>query len=118
MHEQVRIHEVELETQPEESNSDEEGGGLTTEQQVHEALQNLSSASDVQVELRPCDRTEDLLVAQFAMEGCGCRESFQLSSQRCTSEICELSATISVMVSLTWLSSDRSWLQPTSVTWL
>lgn len=76
MHEQGRIHEVELETQnqpPEESDSDEEDG-LTTEQQVQEALQNLSSASDIQVELRPCDRTEELLVAQFAMEGCGCNK--------------------------------------------
>ena len=75
VHEQRRIHEVELETQNqphEESESEEEGDGLTTEQQVQEALQNLSSASDIQVELRPCDRTEELLVAQFAMEGCGC----------------------------------------------
>jgi len=45
--------------------------GLSTEEQVEEALQNLSTASDVCIELRPCDRTEDLLVAQFATNGGG-----------------------------------------------
>ena len=40
---------------------------------MEEALQNLSTARDVCIELRPCDRTEDLMVAQFATKGCGCR---------------------------------------------
>lgn len=65
--EQCRIHNPPVESELE---SDEEQEQLTTEQQVEEALQNLSS--DVSVELRPCDRTEELLVAQFAREGCGC----------------------------------------------
>ena len=54
---------------PEES--DEKGGGLSTEQQVQEALQK-SSTHDAQVQWRPCDMIEDQLVAQFALEGCGC----------------------------------------------
>ena len=69
MHEQCRIHNPPVVSELE---SDEEQEHLTTEQQVEEALQNLSPASDVSVELRPCDRTEELLVAQFAREGCGC----------------------------------------------
>ena len=52
---------------------------LSTEQQVQEALQNLPSAHDIQVQLRPCDTTEDVMVAQFASAGCGC-------SKKCSSQ--------------------------------
>lgn len=72
--------EIELETQkqlPEES--DEEEDGLTTEEQVHEALGNLSSANDIRVELRPCDTTEEGLLATFTSVGCGC-------SKKCSSQ--------------------------------
>ena len=62
---------------PEES--DEEGDGMSTDQQVQEALQNLTSARDIQVLLRPCDTEEEEMVAQFASAGCGC-------SKKCSSQ--------------------------------
>ena len=49
---------------PEQSDEDEEG--LTTEQQVQEALNNLPNACDISV---PCDLTEDGLVATFVPVG-------------------------------------------------
>ena len=61
MHEQIGYVKGELK-------SDEEEEGLTAEQ-VEEALQNLSAASDVCIEL----------VAQFATKGCGC-------SRKCSSQ--------------------------------
>ena len=76
----IQLGEIELETQkqlPEES--DEEEDGLITEEQVHEALGNLSSANDIRVELRPCDTTEEGLLATFASVGCGC-------SKKCSSQ--------------------------------
>ena len=59
--------EVELETQnqfPEPR--DEEG--LSTEQQVHEALNNLSSACDIRVELRPCDAKNGYWLPSLLLE--------------------------------------------------
>ena len=50
-----------------------------TEQQVHEALNNLSSASDIRVELRLCESIEEGLLATFASVGCGC-------SKKCSSQ--------------------------------
>ena len=80
MHEHPRERErIQLETQnqlPEEGDEEEE---LSTEQQVHEALHNLPSASDVRVELRPCDSIEEGLLATFASVGCGC-------SKKCSSQ--------------------------------
>ena len=78
--ERERIRDVKLKTQnqlPEESDDEEEE--LSTEQQVHEALNNLSSASDVRVELRPCDSIEEGLLATLASVGCGC-------SKKCLSQ--------------------------------
>ena len=66
-----------------ESESDEEGEGLTTEQLVQEALQNLPSASDIQVELRLRDKTEEQLVTQFAVERCRC-------SRKCSAQFSAL----------------------------
>lgn len=69
--------DVELETQnqlPEEGDEEEEE--LSTEQQVHEALNNLSSASDI---MRPCDSIEEGLLATFVSVGCGC-------SKKCSSQ--------------------------------
>ena len=62
---------------PEES--DEEGDGMSTDQQVQDALQNLTSARDIEVLLRPCDTEEEEMVAQFASAGCGC-------SKKCSSQ--------------------------------
>ena len=59
------VHAVESDLE-----SDEEHQQLTAEQQVEEALQHLSPASDLTA--RPCVTTEELLVAQFAEEECGC----------------------------------------------
>ena len=52
---------------------------------MQEALQNLpsASASDIQVELRPCDKTEEQLVTQFATEGCRC-------SRKCSAQLSAL----------------------------
>ena len=64
---------MELETPnefPEESDEEEEA--MSTEEQAQEAVNHLSSARDVEVQLRPCDRMEEELVAQFASAGCGC----------------------------------------------
>ena len=69
MHEQGSTHTLLVES---ELQSDDEHEHLTTEQQVEEALQHLPSASDISVELRPCEKTEELLVDQFVREGCGC----------------------------------------------
>ena len=52
---------------------------MSTDQQVQEALQNLTSARDIQVLLRPCDTEEEEMVAQFASAGCGC-------SKKCSSQ--------------------------------
>ena len=64
-----RMHlgsEVELETPNELTvESDEEKEAMSTEEQVQEAVNYLSSARDVEVQLRLCDRTEEELVAQF-----------------------------------------------------
>ena len=69
--------ELEIQNQlPEEGDEEEE---LSTEQQVHEALNNLSPASDIRVELRPCDSIEEGLLATFASIGCGC-------SKKCSSQ--------------------------------
>ena len=70
--------EMELETPHADAESDEEEAP-STEQQVQEALQNLPSARDIQMQLRPCDKTEDVMVAQFASAGCGC-------SKKCSSQ--------------------------------
>ena len=71
-----RIHlgsEVELETPNElAEESDEEEEAMRTEEQVQKAVNHLSSACDVEVQLRPCDQMEEELVAQFASAGCGC----------------------------------------------
>ena len=62
-----RIHlrsEVELETPnelPEESDEEEEA--MSPEEQVQEAVNHLLSAYDVKMQLRPCDRAEEELVA-------------------------------------------------------
>ena len=45
---------------------------MSTEEQVQQAVNHLSSACDVEVQLRPCDQMEEELVAQFASTGCGC----------------------------------------------
>ena len=52
---------------------------MSTNQQVQEALQNLASARDIHVLLRPCDTEEEEMVAQFASAGCGC-------SKKCSSQ--------------------------------
>ena len=52
---------------------------MSTDQQVQEALQNLASARDIQVLLRPCDTEEEEMVPQFASAGCGC-------SKKCSSQ--------------------------------
>ena len=70
---------MELETPHTDPESDEEEEAPSTEQQVQEALQNLPSAHDIQVQLRPYDTTEDVMVAQFASAGCGC-------SKKCSSQ--------------------------------
>ena len=71
--------EVELRSEMElETESDEEESP-STEQQVQEALQNLPSAHDIEVQFRPCDTTEDVMVAQFVSAGCGC-------SKKCSSQ--------------------------------
>lgn len=64
---------------PTQTQSDEEEAP-STEQQVQEALQNLPSARDIQVQLRPCDKTEDVMVAQFASAGCGCSKKCSKST--------------------------------------
>ena len=71
--------EIELETQKQLPEESDEEDGLTTEEQVHEALGNLSSANDIRVELRPCDTTEEGLLATFTSVGCGC-------SKKCSSQ--------------------------------
>ena len=70
---------VEFETQNQSPEEGEEEEELSTEQQVHAALNNLSSASDVRVELRPCDSVEEGLLATFTAVGCGC-------SKKCSSQ--------------------------------
>jgi hypothetical protein len=83
VHLNERIHlgsDVELETQnqlPEESDEEEEE--ISTEQQVYDALNSLSSACDIRVELRPCDTIEEGLLATFVSVGCGC-------SKKCSSQ--------------------------------
>ena len=71
--------EMELETPHELPAGSDEEEVPSTEQQVKEALQNLSSTRDIQVQVRPCDKTEDEVVAQFASAGCGC-------SKKCSSQ--------------------------------
>ena len=71
MHEQGRIHEPGLESHQLPEESDDESEELS---RIESALQNLSCARDVQLELRPCDAMEEQLVTQFAMAGCGCNK--------------------------------------------
>ena len=52
---------------------------MTHEQQVQEALQTATSIHGIEVELRPCDRNEEEVVAQFVATGCSCAK--QCSSQ-------------------------------------
>ena len=51
--------------------------------QVQEALQNLTSIHGIEVELRPCDKNEEEVVAQFVATGCSCvkRCSSQFSKE-------------------------------------
>ena len=85
---------------PEESDEEEEG--LSTEQQAQVVLQNLLRARDIQVELRPCDSTEEQLVTLFALVGCGCNR--KCSAQFSADYVRDIRVMSSVMVSLTWLS--------------
>ena len=50
--------EMELKTPHADAESDKEEEAPSTERQVQEALQNLPSTCDMQVQLRPCDKTE------------------------------------------------------------
>ena len=59
VYEQGGIHEAELEPQESHQETDDEGKGLSTEQQVQVALQNLSCARDIPVQLRPCDKQKN-----------------------------------------------------------
>ena len=63
--------------------SDDDGEGPSTEQQVQEALNNIPFVQDVVVEPRPCDVDEEQVVAQFTTTGCQCNKkcSTQFSSQ-------------------------------------
>ena len=88
--------------------SDREEEGLSTEQQVQEPLKSLSPISEIRMELRPCDTTEDSLLATFASVGCGCSKSVGVCSPTATSVTWELSAITSHITSLTWSSLDSS----------
>ena len=56
------------------ANTDDESEDRSREQQVESALQRLSSACDISLEMRPCDAMEEQLVTRFAIEGCGCKK--------------------------------------------
>ncbi len=51
---------------------DEEFGEVDTEEVVGEAMQRISNVSEVPIELRPCDISENQLVEEFMSNGCSC----------------------------------------------
>ena len=50
----------------------------SADRQVAQALTQIPFLSDVDVELRPCDKSEERIVAAFMSTGCGCKQNCYL----------------------------------------
>ena len=63
---------MELPTDDADSDSDEQGGVVNTDQRVHEAIAAISD--EVTISSWPTDEAEGEMISRFLISGCGCKK--------------------------------------------